>query len=319
MRERKAWDTRHRGSTTGRAAALSWAAVEYRAVLALVTLLSYTPFCVLYLLSDLLFVPFYYLVRYRRRVVRQNLSEAFPTKSHKEIVRIEKQFYHFFIDLVFETTKMLSLGKEAMQRRMKFANTEQMRAYIREGKSVAVYLGHYCNWEWIASTGLWVPESTIAQIYHRLKNKTMERLMLRLRERMGNICVERHDTIRFMAAQRDAHIPQIIGFLSDQSPKKSEAKHFLPFLNHMAPVLTGTEKAAKHFGYEAMFIAVRRVKRGYYEAAFLSLTDDPQALPDYELTRLYFQHLEAEILRDPALYLWSHKRFKFAQPFSDHH
>jgi KDO2-lipid IV(A) lauroyltransferase len=78
------------------------------------------------------------------------------------------------------------------------------------------------------------------------------------------------------------------------------------------PVLTGTEKATKHFGYEALFVSVKRVKRGYYECEFVPLHDDPKSLPDFELTDLYFRHLEKTIQRHPELYLWTHNRFKYA-------
>ena len=89
--------------------------------------------------------------------------------------------------------------------------------------------------------------------------------------------------------------------------------NFEKFLNHMVPVLTGTEKVTKHFGYEAAFFGVRRIKRGYYECVVSSLHDNPSSLPDYQLTSLYYQRLEQEIMEQPECYLWSHKRFRYAR------
>lgn len=105
----------------------------------------------------------------------------------------------------------------------------------------------------------------------------------------------------------------IIGFLADQSPKKRDVKYFINFLNHMIPVITGTEKATKHFGYKALFLNVKRVNRGYYECELSSLHDDPESLPDYELTDLYYKRLESEIINQPEFYLWTHNRFKYAR------
>lgn len=104
----------------------------------------------------------------------------------------------------------------------------------------------------------------------------------------------------------------IVGFIADQSPKKKESRHFLHFLNHEAPVLTGTEKMIKHYGFEAWFLDMKRVKRGYYEAELIQINDNPQAVPDFELTAVYFRMLEQMIRNCPELYLWTHNRFKHA-------
>ncbi len=281
-------------------------------------LVSYIPFRLLYVISDILFYPLYFVVRYRRKIVRKNLTESFPDKSLAEIKRIEKKFYHFFIDTALESCKLFSISPEAIRRRVKFVNVDKVNALLREGKSISVFLGHYGNWEWISSVGLWLTkEALCAQIYHKLRNKTMDKLMIRARERLGNKCVDMYHTVRFVANESKGGRPLIIGFIADQSPKMREVKHFLDFLNHRVPVLTGTEKITKHYGYEAMFIKVKRVERGYYECEFSFLHDDPKSLPDFELTALYYRRLEQEISRQPELYLWTHNRFKHAENVPD--
>lgn len=287
--------------------------LSYYFLLALVKGLSYLPFRLLYALSDLLFFPFYFLIRYRRKIVRRNLTESFPDRSTDEIIRIEKRFYHFFIDMALESCKLISISPEEMRKRLRFVNIELANDMLRAGKSVSLFLGHYGNWEWISSMGLWLyKDATGVQIYHKLRNQSTDRIMKRLRERMGNICVEMHKTARFMANAATAPQPYIIGFIADQSPKRREAKHFVPFLNHTIPILTGTEKATKHYGYEALFINMKRVRRGYYECELTYLHPRPTSLPDFELTHLYFKRLEKEIRQRPELYLWTHNRFKYA-------
>jgi KDO2-lipid IV(A) lauroyltransferase len=271
------------------------------------------PFRMLYVLSDILFFPFYFVIRYRRKIVRKNLTESFPNKGIDEIRKIEKNFYHFFIDMTLESCKLMTIAPEELKQRVKFINIERVNEMLAEGKSVAAFLGHYGNWEWITSIGLWLHEdAVVAQIYHKLRNKSMDKIMKRLRERMGTICVEMHKTVRFMADETTDNRPAMIGFIADQSPKRREVKYFIPFLNHQTPVLTGTEKAIKHYGYNAIFISMRRVKRGYYECELTSLHDNPTSLPDFELTNLYFQRLEYEIQQHPEFYLWTHNRFKYA-------
>jgi KDO2-lipid IV(A) lauroyltransferase len=293
---------------------LSSGMLYYYLLLSLVKMLSHIPFRMLYVLSDMLFPPFYFIIRYRRKIVRKNLTESFPDKGIDEIISIEKKFYHFFIDMALESCKLMAITPEELRRRMKFTNIEMANDLLAEGKSIAAFLGHYGNWEWITSIGLWLhEEAVVAQIYRKLRNKSMDKIMKRLRERMGTICVEMHKTVRFMAGEITDNRPSMIGFIADQSPKRREVKHFVPFLNHQTPVLTGTEKAAKHYGYKAIFISMRRVKRGYYECELSSLHGNPQSLPDFELTDLYFRRLEYEILQHPEFYLWTHNRFKYAR------
>lgn len=277
-------------------------------------LVSYIPFRMLYILSDGLFYPFYYLVRYRRKIVRRNLTESFPEKSLPEIIQIEKKFYHFFVDMFFESCKLASVSPQEIRRRMRFTNVDTVNAWVRQGKSVSIYIGHFGNWEWVSSMPLWLEkDATGIQIYHKLRNKNTEQLMKHIRERMGGICVEMRKTARYITDLVLRHKVCVIGFIADQSPRKSESRHFLPFLHHESPVLTGSEKITKHYGFQAFYLNVRRVKRGFYEAEFSPLHDNPQSLPDFELTARYFQHLEQAILQQPELYLWTHNRFKHAK------
>lgn len=281
-------------------------------------MLSHIPFGVLYVLSDLLFYPFYHIIRYRRKIVRKNLTESFPDKSKAEIVGIEKKFYRSFIDVALESCKLMTISPEEISRHMKFTNVEIANEDLEQGKSVSLFMGHYGNWEWVTSLSLTLYKGAVlAQIYRRLRNKAMDRIMREVRERMGSRCVEMRETVRFMAHEKAEGRPCIIGFIADQSPKHRDSKYFVEFMNHNVPVQTGTEKATKHFGYKALFVGMKRVRRGYYECELTPLHDNPETLPDFELTDLYFKRLEREIKERPELYLWTHNRFKYAKPSAE--
>ena len=277
-------------------------------------LFSYLPFCLLYIISDGLYFLVYYMFRYRRRIVRKNLTESFPEKSEHDIKEIEKKFYSFFTDNMLESLKMFTISRKEMIQRVKFMNVEEVNALMRSGKSVSLFLGHYSNWEWMSSIPLHIDKNVIgAQIYHKLSNKNMDRLMLYIRERMGAVCVEMRKTARYVNELATENKVCIIGFIADQSPRKKDSRHFLHFLNHNTPVLTGTEKITKHYDFGAFFLDVKRVKRGYYEARFVKMHDNPKSLPDFELTAIYYQMLEKCIRTQPELYLWSHNRFRNAE------
>lgn len=277
-------------------------------------LLSSIPFRILYVISDCLFYLIYYVARYRRKVVRTNLTESFPGKDLKEIKSIEKKFYRFFTDNLLESCKMTTISQEEIKRRMNFKNMDAFNADLKAGKSISLYLGHFGNWEWCSSIPLhFIDGITSAQIYHQLRNKNIDKLILRNRERMGATCIEMRKTARYINEQVKANKVCVTGFIADQSPRMKDVRYFLPFLNHQVPVLIGTEKLTKHYDFAAWFVRVKRVSRGFYEAEVIRMHEDPKSLPDYELTEIYFRMLEEAIQAQPELYLWSHRRFKHAK------
>lgn len=279
----------------------------------LVIALSHLPFRVLYALADVLYYPLYYVIRYRRRIVRHNLTTSFPDKSLHEILEIERRFYHYFADMMLETCKLASISPAELRRRVRFVNPKLITDALAEGQSVATYLGHYCNWEWMSSISLWLREDDVCgQVYHRLRSEAMDTLMRQLRERCGSTCVEMRQTARFVASMQSQHRPCLLALIADHSPKRRDIKHYTRFLHHNAPVLIGPEKLIKHFGYKPLFATPRRVARGYYEVEFTLLHPDPTSLPDYQLSDLYFERLEEEINVHPEYYLWTHNRFKYA-------
>lgn len=281
-------------------------------------LVSRIPFCVLYALSDCLYYLIYYVVRYRRTVVRNNLLSSFPEKTEKEIKNIEKNFYRFFADNLLESCKLATISKEEVSRRMHFTNPDDVNAVMKQGKSISLFMGHYGNWEWCSSMPInFIDGVTSLQIYHQLRNENMNRVILDSRERMGAKGVEMRQTARYITERIREGKVCVTGFIADQSPKKKECKFFIPFLNHNVPVLVGIEKITKHYDFEAWFVRVKRIKRGYYEATYVRMHENPKALPDYELTAIYYRMLEEAIHDQPELYLWTHRRFKHAKPLTN--
>ena len=287
--------------------------ITYYIAYALWYLLSLLPLWLLYFVSDLLFFPTYYLARYRRKIVRRNLTGSFPEKDLKEIVRIEKRFYHFFCDYIVETIKLFSMSEEQMKRRMVFKGVDHIvSAMEKEDKNFCfVYLGHYCNWEWIASLPYWCPDDVkCGQIYHPLYNKAFDRLFLRLRNQFGGECIAMKETLRRIIEMKRAKQKCIIGFISDQAPKWNSIHHWCDFLHRETPVFIGTERIGKQVDALIYYADVKRTRRGYYLCEFKPLTHRPKEVPDYELTDRFTHLLEEMIKERPDIWLWSHKRWK---------
>ena len=287
--------------------------VQYYIIYSFWYVLSLLPLGVLYLFSNLTFYLLYYVIRYRRKVVRKNLNSSFPKKDKKEIIDIEKKFYRFFCDYIFETIKLLTISKEELKRRMTFGGTDHMAEQMEATQKnfCFVYLGHYCNWEWIASLPYWVPGDVLcAQIYHPLRNKAFDQLFLNLRGRFGGECIGMKETLRRIIELKRSKQKTIIGFISDQSPKWNSIHHWCDFLHRETPVFIGTEKIGKQVDALIYYADVKRMKRGYYHCEFKLMTKDPKQVPDYELTD-QFTHLLEKMIQDvPYYWLWTHKRWK---------
>ena len=285
--------------------------ILYYIVLAFWYMLSLLPMKVHYLLSDLLFWVLYGLLGYRKKVIEKNLKASFPEKSEEELKRIERGFYHFFCDYIAESVKLMTIRRENLRRRMVFKGTELVDEVIESGQSCAVFLGHLCNWEWVTSLPLWVtPKAQCGQIYHPIENKDFDRLFLRSRQRMGAVCIPMADTLRKIIEFKKAGQPVVIGYISDQVPFWTNIHHWVDFLHHDTPVLTGMERIARKVNHAVFFLDVRRVRRGYYEAEFKLITREPQKMGEYEITDIYYRMLEQSIRRAPEFWLWSHNRWK---------
>ena len=238
------------------------------------------PMRILYILSDILYFPLYYIVHYRRKLVSENLRKAFPDKTDKELKQLEQKFYHHFCDYIVETIKLMHISDEEMRRRMKFEQVEIIDRLFAENRSIIILLGHFGNWEWVPSVTLWTrtPDVMFAQIYRPLKNKWFDRFFLKLRSRFGSVCIA-----------------------------KQEAR----FLSQDSPVLTGFEKIARKTDFAVLYFDVEIVKRGYYKTTIREIALRPNELPEFEITDRYTAIMEKTILRNPWAWLWTHKRWKY--------
>lgn len=285
--------------------------ILYYIVLAVWYVFSLLPLRVHYVISDLLFWLLYAVIGYRRKVVYSNISASFPEKSEEELRKIERGFYHFFCDYMVESVKLMTITPENLKKRMVFKGTEIVDEIVESGQSCALYLGHLCNWEWVSSLPLWLsPKVHCGQIYHPLENKDFDRLFLRSRQRMGAESIAMADTLRKILEYRKAGQPIIVGYISDQVPFWTSIHHWVNFLNHDTPVLTGTERIVRKVNHAVLFLDIHRVRRGYYEAEIKLITREPQKMGEYEITDTYFKMLEQSIRMAPEFWLWSHNRWK---------
>lgn len=283
----------------------------YYIVYSFLYVLSLMPLRMLYAVSDLLYLIIYRMAAYRKKIVRTNLKNSFPNKTEDELTRIEKNFYHWFCDYIVETVKMFSMSDKEMYKRMQFDGVEQINREVEAGHSVTLYLGHYCNWEWITSLSLRIsPIATSAQLYHPIENKIIDRLFLYSRERFGAKSLEMKEALGILRSWQKEGQLSVTGYISDQVPGYSSMHYWPKFLNQDTPTYTGAERIARLLNTPVYYIDIFRPKRGYYVAKVIKICDEPRKEEKFSITASYYRLLEESILRHPQYWLWSHNRWK---------
>ncbi|MCC8407642.1 lysophospholipid acyltransferase family protein [Mucilaginibacter sp. UR6-1] len=272
-------------------------------------LVSLLPFWFLYLIADVLFVVIYYVTGYRRKVVQQNLRNAFPEKSDEEREKIERDFFRYFADLIVEIIKGITLSERQIIKRIKILNADLINGYFEQGRNVIGAVGHYGNWEMSAlSLGVITDKPRII-VYKPLSNKLFERFFIYVRSRFGATLVAMKNTLRKLSeVRRQISITVLV---ADQTPVRHEAHYFTTFLNQPTAVFLGVEKLAKMMDAVVVFCDLKLVKRGHYTCTFVPLTENPKQTAEYEVTELHVKYLENMIRQEPRYWLWTHKRWKF--------
>jgi KDO2-lipid IV(A) lauroyltransferase len=285
------------------------AAIGFYILLPFLYFISILPFPLFYLVSDLFCFLLYYVFGYRKKVVYQNLKNSFPEKSHKELKKIEREFYSYLCDLFLETFKTLTISKRQAIKRCAF--TPQTQALFDklndEKKSCIIVMGHFGNWEWAGNSFGLLCKQKLYVIYHPLHNKQFNNLIYKMRTRFGNGLYAMRDTIREMIKNRNE--VNCTAFIADQTPAP-EGAYWTTFLNQDTPIFWGTEKIAQKLNFPVVYVTVNRVKRGFYEVHSEILVQDPKSTKEGEISELHTRKLEADIKAQPEVWLWSHRRWK---------
>jgi len=278
-----------------------------RIVIQFLLLISRLPLSILYLLSDLLYIVFYRLIKYRIKIIRENLKNSFPAKSDVERLQIEKKYYIYLCDLLVESIKGFTISEKELKKRMVFNNLDLIEQLYQEQKSAIIIMGHCGNWEWVCRSGPLFMQNRLVGVYKPLTNKLFDSLMNKTRTKFGVEQIPMAQIARYIMVQKT---PFLLILIADQSPSDKESAYWLEFLNQETAVLPGAEKLALKFNLPVYFTYVNSYKRGHYTCNTKLLVEVPQATSDGMISRLHSKELENNINYNPHNWLWSHRRWK---------
>ena len=272
-------------------------------------LISRLPFTALYVLGDFLFLLSYHVIRYRRKLVRRNLKNSFPSLSNGEIKKIEQAFYQNLCDYAVETLKLLSISNSELKKRMVYTNPEILDKYKEKNQSIVLLSSHQFNWEWLLVSGnLWL-NIPIDFVYQPLNSKFVDTLMQTCRLRFGGYAIKRKEVARELVKRKN--MLRGIAIVADQYPgRKQNRKYETTFLNQTTVFFYGSQQIANLTQYPVFYVSVKKVKRGYYTSTLVKVAEPPFKADSEEVVKNYVKIVEDVIKNNPTGWLWSHNRWK---------
>ncbi|MDP2424028.1 MAG: lysophospholipid acyltransferase family protein [Bacteroidales bacterium] len=287
--------------------------IIHRMFSAVAWLVSKMPDWMLYFVSLKLYFLLSYLLAYRKNVVKENLTKCFPHYDNKQIHLISKSFYKHLCDVIVEVIKTPGLSREQIKSRYHFKNPEVLNALQSKNKSTIIVTGHLGNWEWMGPGMLLnFPGLDGYVVVKPLSDPFFDDYLNNMRMlQKSDVIIPFKQTLRYMIRNKDKTTFTL--FAADQTPHRDELKFSAQFLNRPTPFFTGFEKIAKALDQAVIFMDMYRVRRGYYEAVFYPITENPGQTADYEITNAFVRLLEEAIERRPENWMWSHRRWKYAE------
>jgi KDO2-lipid IV(A) lauroyltransferase len=283
--------------------------IVYLILYPILWLISVMPFRLLYLFSDFVYLLLYRIIGYRKKTVRANLKLALPHLSDKERLVIEKKSYHHLCDMFLEMIKTFSISKAEIEKRFTFTNFDVYHDLEKKQKSIALLCAHYASYEWVVSMNHYVSYKGFG-IYKKIANPHFDKLVKNIRSKFKAYLITTKETKTTIEENVKNKILGIYGFASDQTPRWSDKLHWHHFMGIETPIHIGAESLAKQFDMNVIFLKVKKISRGYYQATFEVLTEDVQSIPNYKLSEDFMARVEQQIYEQPEYYLWTHKRWK---------
>lgn len=267
------------------------------------------PFGVLYAVSDFLFFISFYVVGYRSSLVWKNLKNSFPEKSEKELRSIRKDFYRNLCDYAVETLKLLTIGRDELEKRMSFKHMEIIENHGKNNQSILFLASHQFNWEWLLATACFRFPMQIDFIYQPLNNNLFDRFSLECRTRFGGYAIKRDEVAREIIKRKG--ILRGIASVADQYPGLGrDKKYSARFLNQDTVFFFGTNQLGILTQYPVVFYEIRKIRRGFYEAWPVEIAVPPYGKESTDMIEKYVRAVENAVRKNPSGWLWSHNRWK---------
>jgi KDO2-lipid IV(A) lauroyltransferase len=247
--------------------------------------------------------------RERRHIAETNVRLCFPDlDAAGRAVLVRRTFASVGLG-VLDTARAWFRDPARYRDRVDVDGIEHLEAAAQSGRGVLLVGAHFTTLDFAGA--LLSLFADIDVVYRRNRNPVVEWLMRRGRERLYGAVVERKDT-RTLLRRLDAG--RTLWYAADQDYGR-KVSVFAPFFGVDAATISVTSRLARRQGAAVLFFSHFRDERAGRFSLRLSppLDGYPSGDDVADATRLNAV-IEREIRRDPAQYLWLHRRFKTRPP-----
>jgi len=269
----------------------------------LLWLVSIVPLKILYIKSLILSNFFFY----RNDIIKSNIDNAFNNLNIDHKKKIIKGFRMYFLNLICEIIKMISVNKNFYNNRITIKNIEILDQFYERNQTVVLMMGHHNNWEWAGQIISIKSKQKFVSVYKKLSSSFFDYFMINLRKKNGADVIEMNDIIKHIYDNKEC---KIIGLIADQSPVVNDTTNWTNFFDKGVPVIDGPEKIARKMNFPVLFCNMNKIKDSYYTISFEVIDENPKTSNAGDITNKFFKRLEEKIKEEPNNYLWSHNRWK---------
>ena len=268
-----------------------------------------------------------HLVRYRRKVVCENIDGSFPDAPEHLRKRYVRDFYRHFGRLVCETIWFSHTTARRMERSqiVSAVNPEESARLQSVAPGTIILAGHYANWELLfgfehfalpegSADSYAFKRSNVAMVYKKLNSPLWDEIFRECRLRLLGTDFENY----IESAGILRHVVEHHGdgyfymFDTDQRPyANAKAVMDVEFMGQPAQTMYAGAGVAHKYGLAVSYLSMTRKPSGKgYLCELKTICDDASKMEVQQIMDEFYRLLEADIRKDPGEYLWSHKRWK---------
>ena len=249
----------------------------------------------------------YLAIPQRRQIVMTNLRLCFPQRDESWRRYVMRRHFFAFACSAVDRSLFWWASEARLRRLIRFYGEEHLKA--GDGRPTILLVPHFVGLDAAGmAMGMCMP---VVSIYARQKNPVFDARLLAGRLRFNQpLLLSRQDGMRrVLKALKDGYP---FFYLPDMDFGAKDAV-FVPFFGVPTATITGVSRLARLSGARVVPCIARMTTGGYDITLMPPWTDYPGESLEADTERMN-AFIEAEVLKMPEQYFWSHKRFKTRPP-----
>lgn len=290
--------------------------IEYLTVLAIRAIVRVLPRAFSLRVGSGIGTFFYALHGSRRKLAISNLRAAFPANTNSKCLTILRGTFRQLGRHVVEFLNFDAMSADEMLALVEIEGGEHVERAMNKGRGVMYFAGHFGFWELQIVTHA-LRYDRIVMVARTLDNPLLEKLVTRMRTRVGTTVLSRQGAIRGLL--RTLKDGGSVGMMIDQHIQDHSAVQ-VEYFGRPALTTSAIASLALHTGAPVVPVFAFPLSDGRYRMVYERPVEPPDET-DTDAILTYTQRctdrLEARVRCDPHLWLWMHRRWRVPAPLEE--